>query len=223
MSKYPVNDIYPCIQGEGVQTGIPMILLRLQGCAVGCPWCDTKQTWTLDAATEVPALDEALGANARHAYLTASEINHHCRVSFPTFQWVLVTGGEPAQYDLRALVVALHDGGYRVALETSGTELGHLDAGFDWTCVSPKINMPGGKPVLPEALAVADEIKMVIGRPRDIERLDRLLTVCQLKKEVQLCLQPVSQSPRATDLCVQMVQARGWRLSLQTHKYLGQP
>jgi 6-pyruvoyltetrahydropterin/6-carboxytetrahydropterin synthase len=44
VTSYVVNDIYTCIQGEGVQTGVAMVLLRLQGCAVGCPWCDTKET-----------------------------------------------------------------------------------------------------------------------------------------------------------------------------------
>ena len=54
---YPINEIFQTIQGEGVFTGLPAIFVRLQGCPVGCPWCDTRHTWvcllyTSDAADE---------------------------------------------------------------------------------------------------------------------------------------------------------------------------
>jgi 7-carboxy-7-deazaguanine synthase len=218
--RYPVNDCYPCVQGEGVQTGVAMVLLRLHGCAVGCPWCDTRETWYFDADQQVGTLAEALGANPRYVYLSANEIAGHIVAHHPGPKWVLVTGGEPAQYDLRPLAHALQEAGYRNALETSGTELGHLHADFDWVCVSPKLNMPGGKVVRPEALAVADEIKHVVGRQRDIHDLDALLAGTQLKPNVQICLQPVSVRQKATELCIETVQARGWRLSVQTHKYI---
>ena len=45
-----INEMFETIQGEGAHTGIPSIFVRLQGCPVGCPWCDTKHTWTLDDA-----------------------------------------------------------------------------------------------------------------------------------------------------------------------------
>lgn len=219
--RYPVNDCYPCVQGEGVQTGVAMVLLRLHGCAVGCPWCDTKETWLMDPAHQVATLGESLGANPRYTYMTAAEIAAYiCRhLSGP--KWVLVTGGEPAQYDLTPLVTALHEAEYRVAIETSGTETGHLGAGFDWVCVSPKLNMPGGKTVHLETLAQADEIKHVVGRQADIDNLDALLAMAQPAASTQICLQPVSTSPKATELCLETVMARGWRLSIQMHKYIG--
>ena len=83
--------------------------------------------------------------------------------------------------------------------------------------------MPGGKKVLIEALAVADEIKHAVGRERDVEKLDELLTRVTLKPNAQICLQPISQNEKATALCLETVIARGWRLSVQLHKYLGQP
>src|SRR5215510_2463493 len=104
---YPVNDCYTCVQGEGVQTGVAMVLLRLHGCDVGCPWCDTAQTWRFEAENERPTIKDALDEK-----------------------------------------------GYKVALETSGTEAGHLGARIDWICVSPKIDMPGGKTIKLEALEV---------------------------------------------------------------------
>ena len=50
---YPINEIFQTIQGEGVFTGVPAIFVRLQGCPVGCPWCDTRHTWVVDPAREV--------------------------------------------------------------------------------------------------------------------------------------------------------------------------
>jgi 7-carboxy-7-deazaguanine synthase len=221
VTKYPVNDIYTCVQGEGVQTGVAMVLLRLHGCDVGCPWCDTKETWAFDAALEVDSIEAALGANGRFCYRTAEQIAAYITANHPGPKWILVTGGEPAQYDCRELVEGLQARGYKAALETSGTETGHVEAGFDWVCVSPKQDMPGGKVVKTAAMRSADEIKQVVGKQDDIDKLDRLLAENDLKEVVQSCLQPVSTSQKATELCLEVVQARGWRLSLQMHKYIG--
>ncbi|HVO44409.1 MAG TPA: 7-carboxy-7-deazaguanine synthase QueE [Aggregatilineales bacterium] len=220
---YPVNDCYVCVQGEGVQTGVAMVLLRLHGCEVGCPFCDTKQTWLFDRASECPTLDDVLGENPRYTYADSDTIAEYIATRRQGPKWVLVSGGEPAQYPLKPLVDSLHGRGYRVALETSGTEIGHLGAGFDWVCVSPKIAMPGGKAIRPEAIESADEIKHVVGIPRDIAALEGLLSEHKLKPAAQICLQPVSLSPKATQLCIETVQQRGWRLSVQVHKYLKLP
>jgi len=220
---YPVNDCYTCIQGEGVQTGVAMVLLRLHGCAVGCPWCDTKETWDMDRAHERQSLADVLGANAQYTYQPANTIAEYIRANHAGPRWVLISGGEPAQYPLKELAEALHAQGYTLALETSGTEVGHIGAGIDWVCVSPKIAMPGGRTIQHEALESADEIKHVVGTARDIEALDALLAAVKLKPTAQICLQPVSVSPKATQLCIETVQQRGWRLSVQMHKYLKQP
>lgn len=216
-----INDCYTTIQGEGVLTGVPMVLLRLHGCGVGCPWCDTKETWTVEDEQRRLVIADSLGANGRWCWLSGSEIAAYIKENHPGPRWVLVTGGEPAEQDLESLTSALHDAGYKVALETSGTAIGHLPASFDWVCVSPKIGMPGGKAILPAAVQVADEIKHVVGKQADIEALQQLLQDCQINGETQICLQPVSKSEKATELCIQTVQRMGWRLSVQMHKYIG--
>ena len=43
---FKINELFETIQGEGTFTGVPSIFLRLQGCPVGCSWCDTKQVNT---------------------------------------------------------------------------------------------------------------------------------------------------------------------------------
>jgi 7-carboxy-7-deazaguanine synthase len=218
---YQVNDIYDSIQGEGVLTGVPMVILRLHGCAVGCPFCDTKQTWLAAPQHRRSSLPEVLGDSPLYCEASPSEIAHYLRTYYGHMKWVLLTGGEPAQADLLGLVNALHDAGYRVALETSGTAIGHLHAPVDWVCVSPKIDMPGGLPVLPEVVHGADEIKFVVGKAADLDKLTELLNRCTLKPNAQVCLQPMSTNERATRLCIQTVMEKGnWRLSLQTHKFV---
>lgn len=218
--KYRVNDMYTCIQGEGCLTGMAMILLRLQGCGVGCPWCDTKETWGSDKTNQVYSFLDMLGQSSKWMELHQSEIVYYIRQNYPGPKWILLTGGEPAEQELKQLCDALHDAGYKVALETSGTATGHLSSSIDWICVSPKIDMPGGKLIIPEAVAVADELKAIIGKKSDLEKLSVLMTQVKLKPECQICLQPVSQSEKATKLAIDTVQANGWRLSVQTHKYL---
>ena len=215
---YLINDIYGAVQGEGCQTGVPMVIVRTAGCAVGCHFCDSRDTWFTPPENEVATIEEALGTNLKFCKMSASQLNSYLRANFPTYPWVLVTGGEPAEQDLQALVSALHDGHYKVALETSGTAVGHIGAGFDWVCVSPKFGNPGGKPVLPAVLVGANEIKQVVGKQADIDTLEAALT--ELSFDGEICLQPMSTSKKATELCIQTVQAKGYRLSIQTHRLL---
>lgn len=222
-NRYPVNDIYYTIQGEGCLTGVPAVFLRLHGCAVACPFCDTKETWDFVEGTEQESIDSVLGANGNHVYVSGSEINAYICAHYPQASWVVITGGEPAQYPLKALVTALHDGGFKVAIETSGTETGHIGAELDWITVSPKIDMPGGKLIQAPAILSADEIKHVIGKQSHIDQLDQLLIDMPQKESVTICLQPMSLSEKATALAIQTAKSRNWRLSLQTHKFVHIP
>ncbi len=235
---YPVNDIYPCIQGEGCNTGIPMVMIRLQGCEVGCPWCDTKETWGFDevgkdgvstgksAFVEVPMLPMALGKNAKYARVDALSIALYARGLAPQVKWALISGGEPAKYELSELIDILHVENFSVALETSGTEEGHFSGPYftrcDWVTVSPKFDMPGGKKLIPEVCRHANEIKMPVGKQADIDRLLGLYEDGYIADAV-VCLAPLSQSKAATELCVQTCLKYGWRLSCQLHKYLELP
>ncbi|VEN74253.1 7-carboxy-7-deazaguanine synthase [Candidatus Desulfarcum epimagneticum] len=219
--RYQINDIHPCVQGEGVHAGVPMVLIRLQGCGVGCPWCDSKETWGFSEKNRV-GLADALGTNPRWAGAGVGETLAFVRSRPPKIRWALITGGEPAGQDLAPLAKGLKEDGYRTAIETSGTARGHLGAGFDWICVSPKFDMPGGGEPLPECLESAHEIKHVAGKPADIDRLDRALDGLGLREGVVISLQPESLGRKATELCVKTVMERGWRLSLQTHKFINQ-
>jgi 7-carboxy-7-deazaguanine synthase len=138
-----LNDIYACIQGEGCLSGTPMALVRLQGCGVGCPFCDTKETWAAEPAHKVGSIAEALGTGPAwceaHPDAVAAEAR---RVAGPNVRWALLTGGEPAEQQLVALATALIRRGFLVALETSGTAGGFLEAPLHWSASAPRSTCP---------------------------------------------------------------------------------
>jgi len=107
-----------------------------------------------------------------------------------------------------------------VQIETSGTYeiLTHADT---WVTVSPKVNMPGGKAVLASAMQRANEIKHPIAMEKHIEELDEVLTMLDGASKPLIYLQPISQQKRATELAIKVCIQRNWRLSLQTHKFIG--
>jgi 7-carboxy-7-deazaguanine synthase len=119
-----LNDIYACVQGEGCLAGTPMVLIRLQGCGVGCPWCDTKETWDLKPAMHLPTIDKARTLPIFWTTADEAEIALKAREIGPNIPWALVTGGEPAEQALGPLVDHLHAQGFRVAIETSGDRNG---------------------------------------------------------------------------------------------------
>lgn len=218
---YPINEIFQTIQGEGVFTGLPAIFVRLQGCPVGCPWCDTRHTWVVDPSREVDSKEVLDRSNESDGWSKMS--TDEILASFETLGYkarhVVLTGGEPCLYDLIELSTALVTAGFQVQIETSGTsEIKTHDS--TWVTVSPKIGMKGGLPVLRSALERANEIKHPVATEHHIEELDALLATAELRKDVVIALQPISQKPRATELAMTTCIARNWRLSIQTHKYL---
>ncbi|HHW4400727.1 MULTISPECIES: 7-carboxy-7-deazaguanine synthase QueE [Aeromonas] len=218
---YPINEIFQTIQGEGVFTGLPAIFVRLQGCPVGCPWCDTRHTWVVDPAREVgvqAVLDCSNESDGWSKMSTEQILASFQQLGYQA-RHVVITGGEPCLYDLQDLSATLIEAGYQVQIETSGTsEIQTHEQ--TWVTVSPKINMKGGLPVLVSALERANEIKHPVATERHVEELDALLATARLRENVVIALQPISQKPRATQLAMATCIARNWRLSIQTHKYL---
>tara|TARA_R110001592_G_scaffold89683_9_gene263585 strand:- start:2913 stop:3590 length:678 start_codon:yes stop_codon:yes gene_type:complete len=219
--NYKVNELFQTIQGEGVYTGVPAIFVRLQGCDVGCAWCDTKHTWEIDPAkkSDLILLTDKSNESDRWADSSAKEIVNEIKRLGYSANLIVITGGEPCMYDLRELTQVLHEFGFEIQLETSGTYPVLVDA-KTWVTLSPKVNMRGKKEVLKEALERANEIKHPVGTEKDIEQLDALLAQLKSVKDKTICLQPISQKAKATALCMQVCIERNWRLSVQMHKYL---
>jgi 7-carboxy-7-deazaguanine synthase len=218
---YPVNEVFQSLQGEARFTGTPAVFLRLQGCDVGCPWCDTKHTWPVDEANRISA-DELLAKTKdapTYSPLSATQIAALIRERFKA-EHVVITGGEPCAYDLEPLCAALNRMDIVVQVETSGSRPIRV-SWQTWVTVSPKVNMPGADGALPEALERANEIKFPVGRPRDVEYALKHLAPVARRRAIPLWLQPLSASDKATALCIEAATEHGWRVSLQTHKFIG--
>jgi 7-carboxy-7-deazaguanine synthase len=222
LMQYPINEIFQTIQGEGYFSGTPAIFIRLQGCPVGCSWCDTKHTWTLDPSAERPLVTILAkhAENSQWCHLTATAIGEQLAHSHYTARHVVITGGEPCLHDLVPLTMQLEQAGYYCQIETSGTARVQCSP-KTWVTVSPKVGMQGGLAIEQQALQRADEIKHPVARERDITQLQRLLQQLADQKKRIISLQPISQSKRATQLCIQACLTHHWRLSVQLHRYLG--
>lgn len=218
-TKYPVNEIFETIQGEGVYTGTPAVFIRLQGCDVGCPWCDTKHTWVPNGKYKVISIKEKK-LEPEWAEMTVDAICKKLLTLRPVH--VVITGGEPLMHDLNPLLKMLIKLRYTVQIETSGAYL--LPNYTTHLTVSPKINMPGGFKLNRVTLSCASEFKMPVGKQEDIDKFIEMLEQCGLQHTKNpIYLQPLSQSKKATELCVQACMKYNWRLSVQTHKYIGLP
>ncbi|MFM2483238.1 7-carboxy-7-deazaguanine synthase QueE [Celerinatantimonas sp. YJH-8] len=216
--NYRINEVFETIQGEGFYTGTPAIFIRLQGCDVGCPWCDTKHTWEIHLEDERSLMQINQPSQDRNVWAHGDVASLVELVKGYQAKHVVITGGEPCSYDLRPLTTQLHDAGYQCQIETSGTYPISVDS-RSWVTVSPKIGMRGKKEVLAQAMTRADEVKHPVGRLADIEALEALLERCPTAAKI--ALQPISQQPRATQLCIETCIKNNWRLSVQLHKYIG--
>lgn len=212
-----VSEVFRSVQAEGTHTGTPAAFIRLYGCGVQCPWCDTPYTWKhpvqsvtfaelVTAPAESPLVAE-VAEDDLAAWVAAQGVRH-----------VVLTGGEPLEQPLTPLLQRLPQ---IVQVETSGTVLPSREtlALIDWLTVSPKVAMPGGRRVRREMIDLAHEIKMPVGRTRDLAHLFDLLEAA--RPETPVWLQPLSLSPKATELCLRVAAREGWKVSLQHHKTAG--
>lgn len=187
------------VQGEGAYTGAAAWFIRLGGCDVGCAWCDVKESWDVNAHPHVTSgtlVDEAVASKAPIC---------------------VVTGGEPAMHDLTALTEGLQAAGIRTHIETSGTH--PLTGSWDWVTFSPK----RFKAPLDAIYAQTDELKVIVVNRQDLEWGRE--HAAQLEAPAQLYFQPEwDRREQVLEYTVAFVQENTeWRISLQTHKYLGLP
>ena len=196
---YPVMERFPTLQGEGAWTGHASWFIRLGGCDVGCSWCDVKESWPVEAHPRVDV--ETLVQEAVDSGLPR----------------VVVTGGEPAMHDLGPLTAALQDAGLATHLETSGTH--PVSGDWDWVTLSPK----KFKPCLEEWYNVADELKVVVVNSHDLQWAEEHAE--KLVPDTAQFLQPEwDRRDEVMERVLQRIQeAPQWRLSLQTHKFIGLP
>lgn len=195
----PVMEDFYTIQGEGYFQGYAAYFIRLGGCDVGCVWCDVKESWdaSLHPLTPIEAIKQK-------AIASRSPI-------------AVITGGEPAMYDLSELTSELRKEGLRTHIETSGVY--PLSGRWDWICFSPK----KFKEPHPSIFAKADELKIIIYNKSDFNWAEEF--AFKVKSDCKLFLQPEwSKEKEMLPLIVEYVKENPkWSVSLQIHKYMNIP
>ena len=205
MMLYPVVEIFESLQGEGYNTGKPVVFLRFGRCNLACPWCDTPY-----------GAYEMLEEDAVVARVAA----FRCRA-------LVVTGGEPLiQEGLGALLSRLKDLGYWIAVETNGLERPPEEwlRRIDYMAVSPK--------ALYEALyddermvTAADEVRVVVDGDVQafcVSMRDRIaaeryyLSPCERDGGTN-----VEETVRLLGMLNRSRKTNKWLLSFQTHKLAG--
>ena len=192
---YPIVETFHSVQGEGAHTGVSAYFIRLAGCDVACPWCDTKESWNAK----------------RHPQKTIKELV--AKVSEASGAIAIITGGEPLLHDLLPLTQALHKQNIRVHLETSGS---HSFSGeFDWVTFSPKQFLAPHPSIYPQV----NELKVVITSEYDLKWAEQQAAL--VPSDAVKYLQPEWNTPQSKDLIFNYVlQHPQWQISLQTHKLL---
>jgi 7-carboxy-7-deazaguanine synthase (Cx14CxxC type) len=210
---YRVKEIYYTLQGEGLQAGRPAVFCRFTSCNLWtghekdrgravCRFCDT----------------DFVGTDGRGGgRFTAAQLAEAVRVTWAgaaherAAPYVVCTGGEPLLQLDAAAVRALRLAGFEVGVETNGTR--DAPPGLDWVCVSPKAGVP-------LKLTAGDELKLVYPQENAPPAMFEDLWFRHL------LLQPMDgpEKEKNTRLAVEYCLAHPWwRLSLQTHKYVGIP
>ncbi|QIG79117.1 7-carboxy-7-deazaguanine synthase [Stakelama tenebrarum] len=207
--SYAVKEMFLTLQGEGANAGARAVFVRFAGCNLWsgreadrasaiCRFCDT----------DFVGIDGDGGGRFADADALAAAVAGHWGDGKDA-RFVVLTGGEPMLQVDDALVDALHDLGFRIAIESNGTIAAH--PGIDWVCISPK----AGSEVIQRS---GNELKLVWPQagidPDALEQWDFGLRLVQPMDSAD------AQANIAAAVAFAMARPR-WRLTLQTHKMLG--
>ena len=192
----PLMDTFTTIQGEGFHSGKSAHFLRIGGCDIGCHWCDIKESWDSDLYQTV-------------------KIENILKTINPFTDLVVISGGEPLIWNMSPLTAALKKMNKKVHLETSGAY--ELSGYWDWICLSPKKN----KLPTPDLFEKANELKVIVYNKNDL--IFAKENAKYVQKDCVLFLQPEwNNKEKVIPLISKFILGNpNWRLSLQTHKYIG--
>ena len=151
----PVVECFHSLQGEGEHAGRSAYFIRLASCKVGCPWCDTKNSWNSDLHPQQSLIDLSISTAKAQKEGAA---------------FVVITGGEPLHHNLdrlckeiRKYTLNQNRKSIPIHLETSGVDM--LSGDPDWITLSPKRHSP---PRL-DTLLACQELKIVIQNSDDLD------------------------------------------------------
>jgi 7-carboxy-7-deazaguanine synthase len=197
--QLPLMEDFYTIQGEGFYQGHAAYFIRLGGCDVGCVWCDVKESWDATA----------------HPLISVDEMVSRAKLSGTTL--VVITGGEPAMYNLEVLTNSLQAADLQTNIETSGVY--PLTGTWNWICFSPKkFKAPD-----PSIYSQAHELKVIVYHKSDFAWAEEFAG--KVNASCKLYLQPEwSKEKEMLPLIIEYVKANPkWEVSLQIHKYMNIP
>ena len=194
-----INEIFYSIQGEGCHAGIPSVFIRFSGCNFKCEFCDTR--------------------HEEGELFTDEEIIERIK-EFPA-RWVILTGGEPSLWIDEEFVEKIKNlTGMKVAIETNGSH--QLPENLDWITVSPKIGVAGANDYNLNC-GIANELK-VVETGQDLSVYFNLPCVSPYTRMLlQPCFEDNEEKFRANikRTVERVMKDPRWRLSLQTHRFIG--
>ena len=191
-----VSETFESIQGEGFYSGSRSFFVRLAGCDIGCHWCDEKKSWPNDGFPR----------------FKVNQLVKLCTDS--SSEIVIVTGGEPLMQDLTDFTNKLY-GNKKIHLETSGAY--PLSGKWDWITLSPKKNKLPRKDIY----SYVNELKIIIYNDSDFN-----FALEESKKVSENCLLYLQPEWSKKEKNLEKILSFNktypeWKLSVQTHKYLG--
>ena len=209
MEKLYLTELYPSIQGETLQTGIPTTFVRLSGCNLRCHWCDTPHSFPKGEETSLESLI---------AEIEAFGLAHVC-----------ITGGEPLlQKPVLSLMKALCDKDYTLSLETGGSlPISDVDPRvhviLDIKCPGSGMmshNLLSNLPLLKPK----DQIKFVLNDRTDYDFAKQMLIDHKIEVGATL-FSPVHGILDPKDLTKWIIEDKlnSVRVNLQLHKYIWEP
>lgn len=221
-----VFEIFYTMQGEGPFNGTPAIFLRLSGCNLQCPACDTDYT-------------------SKRVYLTPDEIFEQADALYPAdnepHPLLVITGGEPFRQDVAAIVRLFNLNGWHIQIETNGTLCPNVHE-FPWHAVTivcspktPKINgnltphIEHYKYVLADGFVDTDGLPTVtLGKHRPARPAPVAMKKGAVNAKPQVFVQPLDEqdpvkNANNTRAALESCMRFGYRLCLQTHKMLNLP
>lgn len=191
---YKVNEIFYSLQGEGRWMGRPAVFVRMSGCNLKCPFCDTDFRG--------------------YKEMSADDILSRCLEEGGECRFIVLTGGEPSLQVDEQLIATLHQAGYYLSMETNGTHA--VPEGIDWVTCSPKVDFTEGGELV---VRKVDELKLIFDGEHEVSDHGiacafRYLQPCDVGND--------SRNYLILSECIKYIKAHPeWQLSVQMHKIVG--
>ncbi len=199
-----IAEIFPSIQGEGLRQGEATIFIRLAGCNLRCPFCDTKYAWQ---GGQEYTVEQILGKVKK------------IETRFPC-QWLCLTGGEPLLQNVAELIKNFKEKNFKIQVETNATI--YRDLPVDWYTISPK---PEQYFYQPEYRGRAKEVKLIVTRELELGVIQNLRH--DFPEKIPILLQPQSNRKWSFDQALKLLRhslkmgIKNIKISIQLHKIYG--